>query len=73
LLGRTWGQASDTLKLENRFPESTVSRLRAMGHELDMLAAFDEACGHAGCAIRHPDGTFEAGSDPRSDGAAVAF
>jgi len=73
LLGRTWGQASDTLKLENRFPESTVSQLRAMGHELELLAAFDEACGHAGCAIRHPDGTFEAGSDPRSDGAAVAF
>jgi gamma-glutamyltranspeptidase/glutathione hydrolase len=31
LLGRTWGQTSDTLKLEGRFTAETVSRLRALG------------------------------------------
>src|SRR5690606_22597072 len=29
LLGRTWGQNSDTLKLEGRFPEATIAELRA--------------------------------------------
>jgi gamma-glutamyltranspeptidase/glutathione hydrolase len=29
--------------------------------------------GHAGCVVRHPNGTFEGGSDPRSDGAVAAF
>ena len=73
LLGRTWGQSSDSLKLEGRFPESTVQALRDRGHDVEMLNDFDEVCGHAGCAIRHSDGSLEGGSDPRSDGAVAAF
>jgi gamma-glutamyltranspeptidase/glutathione hydrolase len=68
LLGRTWGQPSDTLKLESRFPPAVVAELRAMGHEVEMLADFDEAAGHAGALVRHADGTMEGGTDPRSDG-----
>lgn len=73
LLGRTWGQSSDSLKLEGRFPESTVKALRDRGHDVEILDDFDEVCGHAGCAIRHSDGSLEGGSDPRSDGAVAAF
>ncbi|MBD1602217.1 gamma-glutamyltransferase family protein [Pseudomonas typographi] len=73
LLGRTWGQSSDSLKLEGRFPQSTVQALRDRGHEVEMLDDFDEVCGHAGCAIRHADGSLEGGSDPRSDGVVAAF
>ncbi len=73
LLGRTWGQPSETLKLESRFPARTIERLRAMGHEVELLDAFDQACGHAGCAIRYPDASLVAGADPRSDGSAAAF
>ena len=73
LLGRTWGNPSDTLKLESRFPPAVVDRLRAMGHEVEMLADFDEIVGHAGCIIRHPDGSFEGGYDPRSDGGVAAY
>jgi oxamate amidohydrolase len=73
LLGRTWGRPSETLKLEKRFPERTIERLRTLGHDVELLDAFDEACGHAGCAVRHADGTYEGGSDPRSDGSAAAF
>ena len=72
LLGRTWGQTSDSLKLEARFPEPVVASLRAMGHEIEMLADYDEAAGHAGALVRHADGTLEGGTDPRSDGG-VAF
>jgi gamma-glutamyltranspeptidase/glutathione hydrolase len=71
LLGRTWGQTSDSLKLEARFPEPVVARLRAMGHEIEMLADYDEVAGHAGALVRRPDGSLEGGSDPRSDGAVV--
>jgi gamma-glutamyltranspeptidase/glutathione hydrolase len=73
LLGRTWGKPSDTLKLETRFDREFSSTLSARGHRTEALTDFDESVGHAGIAVRHPQGLFEAGSDPRSDGAAVGF
>jgi gamma-glutamyltranspeptidase/glutathione hydrolase len=73
LLGRTWGQDSDSLKVESRFPPDTVDRLRALGHTVDVVPAYDEVMGHAGAIVRHPDGSFEGGTDPRSDGAAIGW
>lgn len=73
LLGRTWGQVSETLKLESRFPSSVVQELKRRGHDVEVLKAFDETMGHAGAIVRHPDGTFEGGFDPRSDGGVAAF
>lgn len=73
LLGRTWGQESESLKLESRFPPETIAALRAAGHEVDVLADYDETMGHAGAIVMSPDGTAEAGSDPRSDGAALGW
>ena len=73
LLGRTWGQSSDSLKLEGRFSPDVVTGLRALGHDVDMLADFDETVGHAGAIIRHPDGRFEGGFDPRSNGGVAGF
>jgi oxamate amidohydrolase len=73
LLGRTWGQTSDTLKLEARFPPRVVEALRAMGHEVELVGEYDEIVGHAGAILRRPDGTLEGGSDPRSDGGVAAY
>ncbi|MGF6639093.1 gamma-glutamyltranspeptidase [Paraburkholderia sp. MM6662-R1] len=73
LLGRTWGQSTDTLKLEPRFAAHTAATLSAFGHEVEMMAPYDEAMGHAGAIVRHPDGLIEAGYDPRSDGAAAGW
>jgi len=73
LLGRTWGQTSDTLKLEGRFSAETVSQLRARGHEVEIFPDFSEAMGHAGAIVRHPNGLFEGAFDPRSNGAAAGF
>jgi gamma-glutamyltranspeptidase/glutathione hydrolase len=73
LLGRTWGQTSDTLKLEGRFPAATVEELKRRGHDVEMYPDFDETLGHAGCVIRHPNGNFEGGFDPRSDGGVAAW
>ena len=73
LLGRTWGQTSDTLKLESRFAPEVVADLRRRGHDVEIVQPYDEIVGHAGCVVRHPDGTFEGGADPRSDGAVAAY
>jgi gamma-glutamyltranspeptidase/glutathione hydrolase len=72
LLGRTWGDLSTTLKLENRFDPGLVQALRDAGHDVEELAeAFSDTMGHAGALVRHPDGRIEGAADPRSDGAAA--
>jgi gamma-glutamyltranspeptidase/glutathione hydrolase len=73
LLGRTWGQTSDSLKLESRFSTGIVAELARRGHEMEVLGEFDEAMGHAGAIVRHANGVLEGGADPRSDGAVAAF
>lgn len=73
LLGRTWGQSSDSLKLESRFSPTTVRELRALGHEVETIGDWDEGVGHAGMLVRHANGVLEGGFDPRSNGAVVAF
>jgi gamma-glutamyltranspeptidase/glutathione hydrolase len=73
LLGRTWGQTSDTLKLESRFPPAVIDELRARGHDVEVLGAYDEAVGHAGAVLRDASGMLQGGSDPRSDGGVAAW
>ncbi|MBM3071244.1 oxamate amidohydrolase [Lelliottia sp. RWM.1] len=73
LLGRTWGQTSDTLKLEGRFSSHTLDHLRALGHDVEVFPDFSEAMGHAGAIVRHPNGLFEGAFDPRSNGSAAGF
>jgi gamma-glutamyltranspeptidase/glutathione hydrolase len=73
LLGRTWGQTSDTLKLESRIPETTVHDLRQRGHDIELLGAYDETTGHAGAIIRYGNGVLEGAADPRSDGCVAGY
>ena len=73
LLGRTWGQTSDSLKLESRFSSGVVADLARRGHVMEVLGELDEIMGHAGAIVRHPDGVLEGGADPRSDGAVAAY
>jgi gamma-glutamyltranspeptidase len=72
LLGRTWGQDSVTLKLEDRFPRAVTDRLRSMGHAVEIVAPFTSLMGHAGAIVRHADGGLAGAADPRSDGAVCA-
>ncbi|NBV84112.1 gamma-glutamyltransferase, partial [bacterium] len=53
LLGRTWGSASETLKLESRFSSVVIEALRARGHDVEVLGDFEETMGHAGALVRH--------------------
>jgi len=71
LLGRTWGNARDDLKLEARFSDEIYATLRSRGHVISLLSAFDEMVGHAGILVRAADGGLSGGADPRSDGAVL--
>lgn len=73
LLGRTWGDNSVTLKLEDRFSPQLYELLRAAGHEVEVCPAFTSMMGHAGAISRHADGRLEGASDPRSDGGVAAW
>ncbi len=71
LLGRTWGQSSDTLKLEGRFAPEVFDTLAKRGHEVERVDDYAQMMGHAGVIRVLDDGGCEAASDPRSDGAAA--
>ncbi|QBZ83435.1 Putative gamma-glutamyltransferase YwrD [Hydrogenovibrio crunogenus] len=73
LLGRTWGNSSETLKLESRFPDSFSLILREKGHDFEWLSSLDSSVGHAGALIRHTSSTIEGAYDPRSDGKSSGF
>ena len=74
VLGRAWGdQSPTTLKLERRFPEATAAGLRAFGHDVEWFDEWSGYMGHAGVIRIAADGAMDAGSDPRSDGAAAAL
>lgn len=73
LLGRTWGEATTNLKVENRLAPDVVHRLQQAGHQVERVESFSEMMGHAGAIVSHPDGLLEGASDPRSDGAVAAL
>ncbi|WCM26857.1 gamma-glutamyltransferase [Sphingomonas sp. QA11] len=73
LLGRTWGENSTTLKIEDRFALDLYEDLRAAGHQVELMPAFTATMGHAGAIVRHADGLLEGATDPRSDGQVAAW
>jgi gamma-glutamyltranspeptidase/glutathione hydrolase len=72
LLGKSWGEESTTLKLEDDFGTDLISELERAGHEVETVPACDPLMGHSGAVVHHPYGMVEAATDPRSDGAALA-
>ena len=73
LLGRTWGEDSTTLKLEDGFDEALYTELAAAGHDVERVGPLTAMMGHAGAIVRHPDGRLEGATDPRSDGSVAAW
>ena len=71
LLGRTWGDNSTKLRLENRFDKKIIKKLNSLGHDIELVDEFDEIMGHAGAIVRKQSGIIEAGFDYRSDGLAI--
>ncbi|HXV25969.1 MAG TPA: gamma-glutamyltransferase [Alphaproteobacteria bacterium] len=73
LLGRTWGAATTTLKLESDIDPTLVHTLRTAGHDVELVAPRNDLMGHAGALVRGADGAIEGASDPRSDGGVAGF
>ncbi len=71
LLGKTWGEDTTSLKIENRFSHDTYDNLKSMGHIVEKVGAYEEIMGHAGALVSYPSGLKEGGYDLRSDGTAI--
>ncbi|WP_342360639.1 gamma-glutamyltransferase family protein [Terrarubrum flagellatum] len=69
LLGKTWGSANLSLKLESRVDENVARRLESVGQIVERRAEpYADDFGHAGMVVKHAKGHVEAVHDPRSDG-----
>jgi oxamate amidohydrolase len=74
LLGRTWGSAVTSLRLEDGFDGNLIDRLLAAGHEVEVLGErYSDIMGHAGAVVLHRDGLLEGGHDPRADAGAAGI
>jgi gamma-glutamyltranspeptidase/glutathione hydrolase len=60
------------VEAEAGVPESTAELLERAGFRVTRLDADDSSVGHAHHIRLDPDGSLEAGTDPRADGAALA-
>ena len=70
LLGRTWGDTSTNLKVEQALASEVSSDLDRLKHKWQPVPDNNEMMGHAG-AILDDHGQLDAAADPRSDGAAI--
>jgi gamma-glutamyltranspeptidase/glutathione hydrolase len=72
LFGRTWGEETRSLRLEDRFDDDVRNALHERGHEVEIVEGWSDLMGHA--QVIRLDSTGLAGaSDPRADGAALGF
>ena len=66
--------AEDTLLMESRFDPAAVRRLRAMGHPVHELDAWDGVTGREMALYIDPEtGALHGAADPRYDGYAVGY
>lgn len=73
LYGRTWGQASNSLKVESRIPEEARKKLEQLGHTVETVGELADIMGHAGAIYIDGKGVKYGGADPRGDGAALGY
>jgi gamma-glutamyltranspeptidase len=73
LLGRTFSDSRDSLKLEADVGDAVVAELRGRGHELATIPAQSPLAGQAGLIRIAADGTITGAHDPRSDGVALGL
>ena len=61
------------LTVEAPFGADVIAALREAGHDPEVVEAHNERLGHAHAIELRADGTLDAASDPRSDGAAIVL
>ena len=73
LYGRTWGAASNDVKLEGRISPAVVEELTKRGHPVKVVDDFTDTMGHAGAILVRENGVLQGATDPRGDGLAAGF
>jgi len=73
LLGRTFSDTRDNLKIEDAVGTEVLTSLAARGHEVIPIPALNALSGQAGVIRLNDDGWMEGAHDPRSDGCAIAI
>ena len=74
LYGRTWGAASNDVKLEGRIPAAVVKDLAERGHPVKRVEDFTDTMGHAGAILINAEtGVLQGAADPRGDGLAAGY
>ncbi len=74
LYGRTWGAASNDLKLEGRIPKNVADELHRRGHPVRSAEDYTDTMGHAGAIlVDQASGVLQGATDPRGDGLAAAY
>ncbi|MDQ0321075.1 gamma-glutamyltranspeptidase/glutathione hydrolase [Pararhizobium capsulatum DSM 1112] len=73
LLGRTFSDTRDTLKIEANLGEAAIAGLSGLQHEVSAIDAFSQLGGQAGIIRIADDGLIEGAHDPRSDGGAIGL
>lgn len=74
LLGKTFSDSRDSLKLESDAGQPVFQELARRGHELSAIPAQSPLAGHPGAIVIDPKtGTFSGAHDPRSDGRALGL
>nr|WP_241013860.1 gamma-glutamyltransferase family protein [Pandoraea nosoerga] len=71
LLGKTFSDSRDTLKLEQDAGEAVFAALAARGHEISALPPQSQLAGHPGAIRIGAHGQMSGAHDPRSDGRAL--
>lgn len=72
LLGRTWGDSDNDLKLEKDLADRIADQLKAKKHCLKIVENHNQMMGHAGAIATLNGKVIDKASDPRSDGLALS-
>ncbi|MGF6838947.1 gamma-glutamyltranspeptidase [Paraburkholderia youngii] len=72
LLGKTFSDTRDALKLEEDAGADVFAALAARGHEVSAIPTQSPLAGHPGVIRIDADGAVSGAHDPRSDGRALA-
>ena len=74
LYGRTWGDETRALRVENRFGDEVFASLRARGHQLEITDGWSDFMGHAAAIqVDHRNGVLYGAADARGEGIAVGW
>ena len=68
LLGRSFFDSTDNLKLEGDMQAATIDGLATLGHEVQIIPARSPMTGHAGIIAIDAAGRRSAMHDPRGEG-----